>query len=148
MFHPLSISVVAYGLVWGELRAARARPRRGRAHGPLVFAGASQFVALEMWSLDFAAVGAIVFATLIVNLRLKLMTATLRPSSARCPPAGGTLATHFVTDETWAMTMAEMRGAGPRCLSHGGRSLCFLSWLIATLTGATCICSAVDDPNR
>ncbi len=149
MFIPLAISVGAYGLVWGVLaRQSGLGLAEVGLMGALVFAGASQFVALEMWSLDALPVGAIVFATLIVNLRLMLMTATLRPLLGRLPAWQAALATHFVTDETWAMTMAEMaRGRGALAYLMGAGSLCFLSWLIATLTGHV-LGSAVDDPTR
>src|SRR3954454_11247535 len=83
---PLAVIVAAYGLVWGVLaRQAGLGLGDVALMSGLVFAGSAQFVALDMWTASAAAlpVGAIVFATLIVNLRLVLMSATLRPLFAR-----------------------------------------------------------------
>jgi len=149
MFIPLAISVGAYGLVWGVLaRQSGLSPAEVALMSTLVFAGASQFVALEMWDPQALPVGAIVFATLIINLRLMLMSATLRPVFKRLKPWRAALATHFVTDESWAMTMAEMaRGRGSLAYLLGAGSLCFIAWLVAALAGHL-LGSAIDDPAR
>src|SRR5690242_10838131 len=84
---PICISVAAYGVVWGVLagQAGMTLPEVVLMSG-LVFAGASQFVAADLWTpTPPLPVGAIIIATLIVNLRLMLMSATLRPIFAGWP---------------------------------------------------------------
>src|SRR5690606_22019569 len=58
---PIAVSIAAYGLVWGVLaRQAGLSVSEVALMSALVFAGASQFVALEMWSPEALPVGAIV----------------------------------------------------------------------------------------
>lgn len=149
MFIPLAISVGAYGLVWGVLAGqAGMSVLEVAAMSGLVFAGASQFVALEMWTPGAVPVGAIVVATLIVNLRLMLMTATLRPLVRHLPWWQAALGMHLVADESWAMTMAEMaRGRGSFAYAAGAGTLCLAAWLAATLAGRL-LGAAIDDPGR
>ena len=149
MFVPVAISVAAYGLVWGVL-AKHAGLSVGEVllMSALVFAGASQFVALDLWAPGALPVGAIVLATMIINLRLMLMTATLRPLVAHLPPWRAALSMGLVADENWAMTMGEVaRGRGTLAYLLGSGVLCYLAWLVATLSGRL-LGSAIDDPSR
>ena len=149
MFVPVAISVAAYGLVWGVL-AKHAGLSVGEVllMSALVFAGASQFVALDLWAPGALPVGAIVLATMIINLRLMLMTATLRPLVAHLPPWRAALGMGLVADENWAMTMGEVaRGRGTLAYLLGSGVLCYLAWLVATLSGRL-LGSAIDDPSR
>src|SRR5690349_4511203 len=114
VFVPLAISIAAYGLVWGVL-AGQAGLSLGEVAlmSGLVYAGASQFVALQLWTPAALPIGAIVLAVAIVNLRLMLMSATLRSLFARLPLWRALLAVFFVSDENWALTIGEMnKGRG------------------------------------
>ena len=85
-FLPLAISIAAYGVVWGVLAGqAGLGVIDVLLMSGLVFAGASQFVALDMWSTTALPVASIVVATAIVNLRMALMSATMRPLVAGLP---------------------------------------------------------------
>jgi len=149
MFVPVAISVAAYGLVWGVLaRQAGLSVGEVALMSGLVFAGASQFVALDLWTPGSLPVGAIVVSTAIINLRLALMTATLRPLVAHLPPWRAGLSMGLVADETWAMTMGEVaKGRGTLAYLLGSGALCYLAWLAATLCGRL-LGSAIDDPSR
>ncbi|MEO8129451.1 MAG: AzlC family ABC transporter permease, partial [Bryobacteraceae bacterium] len=48
-----------------------------------------------------------IIATAVINLRMMLMTATLRPLYASVPRWQAALAMFLVSDEVWAMTMAQ-----------------------------------------
>ncbi|MHB1103021.1 MAG: AzlC family ABC transporter permease [Devosia sp.] len=149
MFAPVAISIAAYGVVWGVL-ARQAGLSIGEVvlMSALVFAGASQFVALDLWTPGALPVGAIVFAVMIVNLRLMLMTATLRPLVAHLPPWRAALSMGLVVDENWAMTMGEVaRGRGSVAYLLGGGVVSYVTWLLATLSGRL-LGSAIDDPSR
>src|SRR5262245_7580060 len=79
-FLPLAISIAAYGVVWGVLAGqAGLSALDVLLMCALVFAGASQFVALDMWDAAALPIASIVISVAIVNLRLMLMTATIRP---------------------------------------------------------------------
>jgi predicted branched-subunit amino acid permease len=80
MFVPVAISIAAYGVVWGVLAGqAGLTPWEVLLMSGLVFAGASQFVALDSWTPGSLPILGIIVTTAIVNLRMLLMTATLRP---------------------------------------------------------------------
>jgi branched chain amino acid efflux pump len=67
----------------------------------LVFAGGAQFAAIETWTYPVP-VGAIAFATLLINARHVLMGASLAPKvhASRWQKLAGFF---FLTDEAWAL---------------------------------------------
>ena len=146
-FVPVAISVAAYGLVWGVLAGQKGLSLAEVAlMSGLVFAGASQFVALDMWQPEALPIASIVVATLIVNLRLVLMSATMRPLVAHLPPWRALATMFFVSDESWAMTMGERdRGGAGLAFFLGTGVLCWLSWLGSTLIGRL-VGSVIEDP--
>jgi 4-azaleucine resistance transporter AzlC len=146
-FMPVAISVAAYGLVWGVLAGQKGLTLAEVAlMSGLVFAGASQFVALDMWQADALPIASIVVATLIVNLRLVLMSATMRPLVAHLPAWRALATMFFVSDESWAMTMAERdRGGAGLAFFLGTGTLCWLSWMGSTVAGRL-VGSVIEDP--
>ena len=149
MFAPVAISIAAYGLVWGVLagQAGLGVVEVALMSG-LVFAGSSQFVVLDMWSHDSLPIVSIVIATAIINLRLLLMSATLRPLLSPLPRPAALGATFFVSDESWAMTMAEVgKGKGSIAFYLGIGTLCWLSWMASTLIGRG-LGAFIDDPTK
>jgi predicted branched-subunit amino acid permease len=149
MFVPVAISIAAYGVVWGVLaRQAGLSIGEVALMSGLVFAGASQFVALDLWTPGSLPIGAIVFAVMIVNLRLMLMTATLRPLAKHLPPRRAVLSTFLVSDENWALTMGEVaRGRGSLAYLLGGGAVCWTTWMLSTLSGRL-LGSVIDDPGK
>ena len=149
MFVPVALSVAAYGLVWGVLaRQAGLSVVDVLLMSALVYSGTAQFVALDLWAPEALPVGAIVLAATIVNLRLMLMTATLRPLAAHLPLWRAAFGMGLVADETWAMTMGEVaKGRGSFAYLMGSGVVCYLAWLLATLAGRL-LGSAIDDPSR
>jgi predicted branched-subunit amino acid permease len=148
MFVPLAISIAAYGLVWGVLAGQKGLSVTEVAlMSSLVFAGASQFVALDMWAPSGGLpILSIVIAVAIVNLRLVLMTATLRPLVARLPLPRALATMFFVSDEQWALTMAEInKGGGSVAFLLGTGTLSWLSWVSSTLAGRL-VGALIDDP--
>jgi len=147
-FLPLAISIAAYGVVWGVLAGqAGLSVLEVFLMCALVFAGASQFVALDMWTTPGTLpIASIVIATLIVNLRLALMSATLRPVVAGAPRWQRLVGIALVSDEQWALTMGEVnKGRGTISYYLGAATLCYLTWLLSPLVGRL-IGSAIDDP--
>ena len=145
---PLCVSAGAFGIVWGVLAGqAGLNLLDVVLMSALVFAGASQFVAAELWNpTGVLPVGTIVAAVLIINLRLMLMSATLRPLFAGWPTWRAVLATHLVTDESWAMTIGEMgKGRGTAAFFVGSGIAMMTTWLVATLTGRI-LGGGIEDP--
>src|SRR5690606_7468136 len=148
---PVVISVAAYGIVWGVLaRGAGMSLLEVILMSGLVFAGSAQFVALDLWTATPASlpIGPLILAVLIVNLRYLLLTATLRPLFGPGEQVKGALSTILVTDETWAMTVAEMaKGRGSVGFLLGGGVLAYSCWMGTTAIGHM-LGSAIDDPSR
>jgi 4-azaleucine resistance transporter AzlC len=149
MFTPVAISIAAYGLVWGVLAGqAGMSVLEVALMSGLVFAGASQFVALDMWHPGSLPIVSIVVATAIVNLRVLLMSATLRPVVGHLPLPRALAAMFFVSDEQWAMTMVEVRkGKGSVGFLLGTGVLSWISWTGSTLLGRLAG-AFIDDPTR
>lgn len=137
LFLPVAISIAAYGLVWGVLAGqAGLSPFEVLLMSGLVFAGASQFVALESWTPGDLPILAIIITTGIVNLRMLLMTATLRPLTTQLPWWQAAASVYLVADENWAMTMAQIgKPHGTLGFLVGSGVCSWLAWTGSTLTG-------------
>lgn len=100
-----------------------------------VFAGASQFVMVQLFS-DGAAVPLIVVTVFFVNLRHALMAATLRPYLAPLPLGRRLVAAFFLTDEAFAMATGWVR-RGRREVSYyvTFAVALFVLWNAATIVG-------------
>ncbi|UUX48929.1 AzlC family ABC transporter permease [Nisaea acidiphila] len=144
---PLAFGVTIYGLAFGLLaaQAGMGAPSTG-AMGLFVFAGSSQIVATERLVAGAGTFGAIA-AGLALNLRILLMTASLRTEFAGRPFWQVLLGVHLTTDENWALmhaTRAKGNAAGYWYLMGGGACLMAV-WIAATMAGAD-FAGALPDP--
>lgn len=135
---PLALGVAIYGLAFGMLAAqARMGGLQTGVMGAVVFAGSSQIVAVERMVAGSGAMAALL-AGLALNLRLFLITASLRHELAGRPWWQVLLGIHLATDENWALmhaTRAKGRTAGYWYLVGGG--VCLIAiWIAATVFGA------------
>ena len=164
LFLPVAISIASYGVVWGVLAGqAGLTPLEVLLMSGIVYAGASQFVAIDMWSPTSLPIASIVVATAVINLRMLLMTATLRPQFEHLLRWRALLAMFLVSDEVWAMTMAQsakastetflLRGDEPT-LGRAGSNVAFMlgcgtlawvGWVGSTLAGRM-LGAIIDDP--
>src|SRR3546814_16094163 len=91
---PLLVAVVPFGLLLGTLAAQKGlSPLETALMGATVFAGASQFVAVEIWTTP-PAVALLSATALMVHLRHVLMGSAMAPHVrgwSRGPPSGGHL---------------------------------------------------------
>jgi 4-azaleucine resistance transporter AzlC len=147
LFLPVAISIASYGVVWGVLAGqAGLSPLEVIAMSGFVYAGASQFVAIDMWSPTGLPIVSIVVATAVINLRMLLMTATLRQQFSGVPRWKALLAMFIVSDEVWAMTMAERaKGGGGMAFMLGCGTLAWVGWVGSTLAGRL-LGAVIDDP--
>jgi 4-azaleucine resistance transporter AzlC len=106
-------SVFVYGTVFGGL-AVQAGLRAIEVVGMslLVFAGASQFMAVPMIAAGASPL-AIVLTTYVVNMRHYLMAATLAPAFATFPRAWLPLVAHGINDESFAVAVARQNPPDP-----------------------------------
>lgn len=149
LFVPVAISIAAYGVVWGVLAGqAGLSVLEVVLMSGLVYAGSAQFVALDMWAPGHPPILAVVLATAVINLRMLLMSATLRPLVAHLPLRRSLPLMFFVSDEQWAMTMAEWRrGRATVPFMLGVGVLAWLAWMASTLAGRI-LGAFIDDPAR
>jgi 4-azaleucine resistance transporter AzlC len=131
---PLSLGVATYGVAFGLLAARQGLDALTTAiMSALVFAGSAQIVAVERLA---AASGPwlAVIAGLALNLRILLMTASLRQEFQGRPLWQQILGLHLTSDENWVLMHATRnRGkAAGYCYLVGGGSSLILSWIVAT----------------
>lgn len=117
--------VLAFGLVYGFLAGQKGMTALEIGlSSALVFAGASQFLALELWG-DPLPFLSLVAGVLIINLRHVLMGPALLPWLLPIPRAKAYASLFFMVDESWGLSVADLRG--------GGRDAAFLLGAGATL---------------
>lgn len=133
---PLGVGVFAYGLVFGMLAIqAGLDPIQAQLMSLVVFAGASQLMALELWGPELPVL-TIVLTTLVVNLRHLLMGAAMRDWLVRTGPAKSYLSLYFMTDESWALSVREMASGKKDAAFLLGSGLCiYFFWNISTFVG-------------
>lgn len=139
-------SIFVYGSVFGGLAVqAGLRPLEVWGMSVLVFAGASQFVAVPMIAAGAPAL-AVIVTTYVVNMRHYLMAATLAPSFRGFRRPWLALIAHLINDESFAVASARSRppDAGIYLGSAGAVCGAFLAGVLAgTLLGGL-----VADPER
>ena len=144
---PVLVSTVPFGIVYGALAAqAGLSLTENVLMSGLTYAGASQFVALELWAdpLPFWTILAAVFA---VNLRHVLYSAALGRKMTAWSPLTRAAGFAFLTDPTFAL--AELRG-GPRLSAayYFGLSLpLYVNWVLFTAIGAL-FGNMIGEPQR
>jgi 4-azaleucine resistance transporter AzlC len=133
---PLVVGDVPFAIVLGVLaRQAGMSTLEVVLMSMLVFAGASQLIAVGLWATPVPAF-TIVLTTLIVNLRHLLMGASLRPWFSRLGPLKTYTSAHFITDESWAITIREFKNGGrDAAFLMGSGLMLFVLWVSGTAVG-------------
>jgi predicted branched-subunit amino acid permease len=116
----------------------------------LVFAGAAQFVIAEIWGGIGTAAGlaTVALATLVVNMRLFLMSAELRPWLGGLPARRVYPGLALLTDPGWLLIVRyrAQGGADAAAFLASGITL-WVTWIAATLPGHA-LGMAIVDPTR
>jgi 4-azaleucine resistance transporter AzlC len=133
---PLLPGVVAFGLLYGFFATQIGLTRlEVGLFSALVFAGASQFLALELWQQPLPVLPLLV-GVVVLNLRHVLMGAAIMPWLR---PVGGWRAhgsLYFMTDESWGIAMAEaQRGGRDAAYLMGAGVTLWLFWVGSSLLG-------------
>ena len=134
---PVIVGVVPFGLACGIMGVTIGMtPMATVLMSALVFAGASQFVAMTMLGAGPAGWGLIVLTTLLINLRHLLMGASLAPHMNRLPVPMQALLAFGMVDETYALTMDRVRQNGYHPGYQLGCNLSFyIVWVASTAVG-------------
>lgn len=135
---PLAAGVAIYGLAFGVLATqANMTHLEVGVMGATVFAGAAQILAVERLVAGVGAAAALV-AAIAINLRLLLVTASIRETFAGRPLWQRILGAHMSTDENWALMLATRAAGKPVGYWYLiGAGVClWITWLASTVLGA------------
>ncbi|KAA0009664.1 AzlC family ABC transporter permease [Billgrantia pellis] len=145
---PLSLFVVVFGLAFGV--AALSRGLSGLEAlmmSALVFAGASQFAALELWG-DEIPLLPLIATTFAINARHLLMGAAIQPWLAHLPPTQRYGSLVLMSDSNWAMAAADRQNGETNVgMLVGGGIALWLTWVLGTLLGVI-FGSGIEEPQR
>lgn len=134
---PLIAAVVPVGLVFGAVSATKGLSTlEATLMSALVFAGGSQFVAMDIWTHPASWTG-LGFAALLVNVRHVLLSASLGPKMEAFSGAQKYASMLFLADELWAM--AEMRARDTRLKPAWFAGIVvpfYAAWVVSSLVGA------------
>src|SRR2546425_3737519 len=139
-------SVFVYGSVFGGLAVqAGLTPAQVLGMSVLVFAGASQFVAVPMIAAGAPAL-AIVVTTYVVNMRHYLMAATLAPSFRGFRRLWLALIAHLINDESFAVAVARSRP--PDAWVYLGSAAAISGAFVGGVAVGTALGGLVERPER
>lgn len=144
---PMSVAAATYGFAFGLLATQSGiSTLQTISMSALVFGGSSQLVALEQLSLGVGAVSAILAGSAL-NMRILLVTATMRDVLAARPWWQIGLGTFLATDASVAL----MQTAKTRKMTtsywyfFGGGASLYLIWIMVTALGSF-VSSGVPNP--
>jgi 4-azaleucine resistance transporter AzlC len=145
---PLALFVMLFGAAFGLAATQAGLPQtRAVVTSMVVFAGAAQFGALELWGpqVPLLTLALTVFA---INARHLLMGASLYPWLRHLPPARRFGLMTLASDSNWALTMQALaRGQPGLGLLLGGGIALWVFWALGTWLGAA-FGGVVSDPRR
>jgi len=136
---PLLAAACPFALLLGALAVQNGlSPAEITMMSFVVYAGASQFIAVDLWTVPVS-MGLIIGTTALVNLRHVIMGAALTPYLGGFKPWQRWAFISVHADETWAMAIR--RGRGPTGLTPAyvaGMIVPFyLNWPVCTALGAS-----------
>ncbi len=144
---PIMLGIVPFGLAYAIVgRAAGLTAGELLLMSATVFAGASQMIAVSILNEGVTAVGVLMVATLLVNLRHVLMGATLAPHLERFSMPRQALIAFFMIDESFALTINRVERAGFSFRYYLAVGLLFFcGWFTVTGVGIA-IGGLIEDP--
>lgn len=144
---PILLGVIPFGIACGVMGlTAGLTAGETIAMSFLVFAGASQFIAITMLGAGITASTAIIFTTLLVNLRHVLMGASLAKYLVQQPFSRQVVLSFLLTDEAYALTISRIYQGGYSAAHHLGVSVSmYITWGFSTIAGVF-IGSYIPDP--
>lgn len=144
---PIFLGYVPVGAAFGlAATSAGFTVVQATACSALVLAGAGQFIGLA--ALAGGTLVTALIATAVVNLRYVLFSATMAPHVRRVPRWNQALLAFTLTDETFAINIADAReGHADRFSMLGVGFISWVGWTVGTLAGALAG-GAIGDPSK
>ena len=136
---PLLFGVAPFGMAYGAYAVESGLSSSlTQAMSAIVFGGASQFVAVQLIASGVPG-GMIVLATLLVNLRHMLYSASLAPSVEHLGLRWRWLLAYLLTDEAYAVSMTRVSRGGEGPNRHwfilGAGFALWATWQVTTSLG-------------
>jgi predicted branched-subunit amino acid permease len=136
---PALPGVALFGAAFGALAAERGLTTvEAVLMSGIVFAGVSQIASMELWSpqLTPALVLTAAFTTLVINLRMLLMSASMQPWLAGAPAWQVYPGLYILTDSNWVSTLRYRREGGADAgFLFGGGLIIWFTFVPATAIG-------------
>ena len=133
---PVIVAYVPIGLLWGTLAAGKGfSPLEALLTSVFIYAGAAQFVAVDMWVQPVPVI-LLILTAVVVNLRHFLMSASLSRHIGTVPTFWRYALMFILTDESWAI--AERRaGSTPLDLGYmvGSALPLWPTWFLCSFIG-------------
>ena len=136
---PLIIGAIPFGIIYGVLAVgAGLSPTATMLMSLLVFAGASQFVAVGLLA-QGAGIAVIVLTTFILNIRHALYAASLAPYVKKLSQRWLFPLGFWLTDETYAVVISRYKQLDQSANKHwyylGSAIAMYSNWQLCTLLG-------------
>lgn len=136
---PILLGVIPFGMIYGILAlSAGLPPLDAQAMSAVVFAGASQFMLVELLRAGTPAL-VIVLTVFVINLRHALYSVTLAPYVKNLPLRWKSLLAYLLTDEAFAVGILQYQRAGATPNAHwyffGAGLALWASWQVSTAAG-------------
>jgi 4-azaleucine resistance transporter AzlC len=134
---PIVLGYIPVGIAFGVLaRTGGLSPWEATAMSIFVYAGASQFIAVEMLA-GGAGFLPIILTTLLVNLRHLLMSSAFAFHLGKKPLGSTSAIAAELTDESFSLLMCRPEDiSGPVSYLIGLQAMAQLAWVAGTATGA------------
>jgi 4-azaleucine resistance transporter AzlC len=145
---PLAAFVVPFGIAFGVAASARGMPPETSVFmSAAIFAGASQFAALDLWHAPLP-LATLALTVLAVNGRLIILGAALAPWLLKVPAGRRFAALLLLNDSNFAYAMAaRTRGELDAGILFGSGAVMWVMWAASTAAGAVAG-SRVGDMSR
>lgn len=148
---PVLPGAAVFGTAFGAVAAAKGLSfTEAVLMSTIVFAGASQLVAMEIWSSQFtpATIATLALVTAVVNMRMLLMSASLRPWLGPLPAWQVYPMLTITTDMSWINAIRYRRQGGADASVLLGSSLAvWLVWVPVSAFGYLAG-AMIADPRR
>ncbi|MFO1089182.1 MAG: AzlC family ABC transporter permease [Hyphomicrobiales bacterium] len=143
---PVVAVALPIGLLFGTLAAGRGlSAAEAGLMSASVFAGASQFVAIELWKTP-APWALLTLTAFVVNIRHILMGASFARQLGSFPPSTRLPSMFFLADEIWAFSERRaLSGPVPPEYYWGMGLALWAQWVVGTILGAI-VGTSLGDP--
>lgn len=134
---PVALGVMPFGIAFGTVAGLRMTWWQAQLMSLTLFAGTAQFITASMIVEGVAYLPILITGTLI-NMRLILLSAALTPYLKKASRKLYPLMAQLLTDESFAVSLAEFEHGKPDHLFFIGSGLAIYTlWQLATLIGYT-----------